>query len=185
LRALLVVIGLLGGTSAHATDIPPERQTMILTRALAYDNNLRGRVGDSVVVAIVFKSGSSASESAADSMLKAWKPLESAKVQDLPFRVVKVAYSSRESLKSAIGPQGIDALYCCPGLEGDLGAIRELSHKEHVLTIGAREEFVQGGISLGVFVVDGKMTVTINLPASREEGASFSSELLRLAHVIR
>jgi hypothetical protein len=87
-------------------------------------------------------------------------------------------------MESAISGQGIDAIYICTGLEGDLGAIRELSRAQHVLTIGTKESDVSSGLSLGVFVVDGKATITVNLPASRDEGAAFSSELLRLAHVV-
>jgi hypothetical protein len=166
-------------------DIPPDRQALILTRALSYDNNLRSRAGDAVVVAVLYKAGSGASESMADQMLHAFKALEGAKVQDLPFRAVKLPFSGKEGLKAAISSQGIDVLYSCTGLEGDLGTLKEVSHHEHVLTIGSREEHLSSGLSLGVFLTDGRATITVNLAASHDEGAAFSSELLRLARVLR
>jgi hypothetical protein len=165
-------------------DIPADRQAVILSRALAYDNNLRSRAGDTVVVAILYKSGNGASESAADAIFRAFKALESVKIQDLPLRTVKVAFSSKDALRAAVSSQGIDAIYSCPGLEGEVGSIKEVSHRERVLTIGAREEFLESGLSLGVFMVETKATITVNLQASREEGASFSSELLRVARVL-
>ncbi|HXU74577.1 MAG TPA: YfiR family protein [Polyangia bacterium] len=170
---------------AHAEQVAPDKQAVILARALAYDDNLRGRAGDTLVVGVIFKPGAGGSESAADGMVRAFKALEGVKVQNLPLRVVKLAYSSKDALHSAVSSQGIDALYVCPGLEGDQGGIRDESHRDHILTIASREDQLSAGLSLGVFTYDGKTTIAVNLPVSKEEGASFSSELLRLARVIR
>lgn len=181
----LVVVACLWPRVSRADQVAPDKQAVILARALAYDDNLRGRAGDSLVIAIVFKPTAGGSESAADSMVRAFKALEGVKVQNLPLRVVKLAFGGKDALHGAVSGQGIDALYICPGLEGDQGAIRDESRRDHVLTIASREEQLTSGLSLGVFVYDGKTTITVNLPASKEEGAAFSSELLRLARVIR
>jgi hypothetical protein len=181
----LVVIACLWPRVSRADQVAPDKQAVILARALAYDDNLRGRAGDSLVIAIVFKPGAGASESAADGMVRAFKALEGVKVQNLPMRVVKLPYGGKDALHVAVAGQGIDAFYVCPGLEGDQGGIREESRRDHVLTIASREEQLMAGLSLGVFLFDGKTTITVNLPSSKEEGAAFSSELLRLARVIR
>jgi NAD(P)-dependent dehydrogenase (short-subunit alcohol dehydrogenase family) len=183
--AAVVVMSCLSGTS-HA-QVPIEKQVLILTRSLAYDNNLRARVhaGDKLVVAVLWKAGNPGSESAADAPFRAFKAIAGVKVQSLPLSVVKVAYSSKDALKGAIAAQGIDVLYCGAGLEGDLSALREVSHQVHVLTLAAREEFVHSGLSMGVFSSDGKPTIMVNLAASKEEGASLSSDLLHLATVTR
>ena len=173
----------LGWSSGAAAQVAPEKQAIVLTRALAYDNNLRGRAGDSVVIAILYRAGSG--DAAADTAMRAFKALEGVKVQDLPMKVVKLPFSGKDALKAAIGPQGIDALYCCPGLDGDVAAIREVSHAAHVLTLASKEEYIAAGLAIGVFTVDGKATITVNLAASRDEGAALSSELLRLAKVVR
>jgi hypothetical protein len=166
-------------------EIPPERQALILTRALSYDDNLKSRAGDAVVVAVLFKSGNPASEAMADATARAFKALEGVKVQNLPFKTIKYSYTGKDALNAAIGAQGIDALYVCAGLDTEAQSIREVARKDHVLTIGSREDLVEHGMSLGVFTLDSKPTITVNLAASREEGAAFSSELLRLAHVLR
>jgi hypothetical protein len=155
------------------------------TRALAYDTKLKARTGDSVVLAVLFRPDQPSSKSAADAVARAFKPLENVRVQELPFKVVEQPYTSKGDLQAAIGAQGIDALYVVGGLEGELSSIKEISRKRQVLTIGAREQLVADGLSLGVFVVDGKNTITVNLAASREEGAAFTSDLLRLARVIK
>lgn len=170
---------------AVRAQIPPDKQAVILTRSLAYDTNLRSRAGSTLVIAVLYKPGVGDSESVAADVFRAFKALEGIKVQDLPISVVKLAYSGKEALKSAISAQGIDALYCCPSLEQELGTLREVSHQQHVLTLAAHEAFIRAGLSIGVFPNEGKATIMINLAASREEGASLSSDLLRLATVLR
>jgi hypothetical protein len=184
MRLLLAVLTLGVAVHAWADDVGPDRQALILTRALAYDNNLKSRAGDTVVVAICFKGDNAASKAAAEAMHRAWRTLENARVQELPMKVVLFPYP-RSDLASAMAGLGIDVLYICPGLENELSAIKELTHRQHLLTIGAREDQVQAGLSLGVFQNEGKNVVTLNLPASRNEGAAFAADLLRLARVIR
>ena len=41
------------------------------------------------------------------------------------------------------------------------------------------------GASVGVFLVEGKATLFVNLPSSKLEGVDFGSDLLRLAKVIK
>jgi hypothetical protein len=180
-----VLVAYLAPAVARAEPVAPEKQAVILARALAYDDNLRTRAGDSLLVAVLFKPGVGASDTAADSVVHAFKALEGVKVQSLPLRVIKLAFTGKEGLRTAIANQGIDALYVCPGFDSDQSAIREESRRGHILTIASREEQMTAGLSLGVFVFDGKTTITVNLPSSKEEGAAFSSELLRLARVIR
>jgi hypothetical protein len=184
--AIAALLVLLSATPVVADgDIPPERQALILVRALAYDNNLKARAGDSVLLAVVFRPGNTQSEAASDGMVKAFRALESVKVQQLPFRAIALAYTGKGALKSAVTAQGIDVLYICSGLDADLASIKELSRHDHILTMGAKEEFIANGLSLGVFVVDSKNTVTVNLSASREEGVAFGADLLRIGRVIR
>ena len=178
----VALVACLWSRVAAADSVPPDKQAVILARALAYDDNLHNRAGDSLLVAVLFKPGS---DGAADAIYRAFKGLEGVKVQGLPLHVVKLAYSSKDGLHGAVSGQGIDALYVCSGLEGDQGAIRDESRRDHILTIASHEEQLITGLSLGVFMYEGKMTITVNLPASKEEGAAFSSELLRLARVIR
>jgi hypothetical protein len=177
------LVALLAPRLARAEQVAPEKQAVIIARALAYDDHLRSRAGDSLVLAVLFKPGSG--EAAADAMVHAFKPLEGVKVQSLPIKIIKLAVTGKDALHAAVTSQGIDALYVCPGLEAEQAAIREESRRAHVLTIASKEEQLTAGLSLGVFVFEGKTTITVNLPASREEGAAFSSELLHLARVIR
>jgi hypothetical protein len=175
----------LAATALGEAPVAPDRQVLILTRALAYDGNLKTRAGEDLLIAVVGRNGNAASEEVASAMSKAFKSLGNVKVQGLAVRAVQLGYASVNTLGLAIESQGIDALYVCPGLEADLPAIIELARKRQVITLGSREDHVKRGLSLGVFAVDAKPTIVVNLAAAKAEGAAFGSDLLRLAKVIR
>jgi hypothetical protein len=165
--------------------IPASRQVVIVMRALAYDANLKRRAGEAINIAILHKRGNGASESMATVMAKAFGALEVTQVSGLPIVVSRIAYSGPETLKKAIAGSGIDAVYVCDGLDTDLAAIAEVCRQAHALTVAAKREFVEKGLSIGVFEIDAKCTILLNLPASRMEGVAFGPDLLRLARVIR
>jgi hypothetical protein len=181
-----MLLALAGALLAQAdSPVTPDRQVLILTRALAYDGNLKSRAGADLVIAVVGRSGNSSSEEVASAMTRAFRSLGNVKVQGLAVKSTSFNYSNAAALGTAIESQGIDALYICPGLEPDLPAIIELARKRQVVTLGSREDHVKRGLSLGVFALDAKPTIVVNLAAAKAEGAAFGSDLLRLAKVIR
>ena len=171
--------------AAPTVEVPPPRQVLILTRALAYDGNLKARAGADLLIAVVGKPGNAASDELASTMGKAFRALGNVKVQGLAVRAMQLAYKDAAGLTAAIEAQGIDALYVCPGLDAELMGIFEATRKLKVITMASRQDYVQRGLSLGVFAIDGKPTILVNLAASKSEGAAFGSDLLRLAKVIR
>ena len=167
------------------TQVAPDKQAVILARALAYDDNLRTRAGDSLVVAVVFKAGQGGSESAADAhgaRLQGARRRQGAE----PAAARRQARLQRQrgAARRGVEPGHRRALRL-PRARSRSGRHSRgepaRSHPDHRVARGPADL----GLSLGVFIFDGKTTITVNLPASKEEGAAFSSELLRLARVIR
>lgn len=177
--------GLAFASPARAQDVPAERQVLILTRALAYDDEIKGRAGDDVTVAVVSKPGNPASEAMSAAVAKAFRGIGGIKVQGLSLKIVQVPFASGPALQAAASGQSIDVFYICVGLEADLPAIIETTRKRRAVSIGSREDQVQRGLALGVFQIEGKPTIVVNLPAAKAEGSAFSSDLLRLAKVIK
>jgi hypothetical protein len=169
---------------ARAEPLTPEREALILTRALAYDGRLKARAGAQLVVGVI-DSASRASSAASAGMARAFRSLSKVKVQGMPLNTETLVYSTPQALGAVLQSRGIDVLYVCPGLEAELAAIIQVARQRQVLTVASRPEFVSRGLSLGVFPIEERPTILVNLPASRAEGAEFSSDLLRLAKVQR
>ena len=164
--------------------VPGLRQASILTRALAYDRNMKERAGDSVVVGVIYRAGNAASEAASNELLQAFRGLEKFAVHGLPFKTLRVPFDGVAGLRDTIKAEGIDAIYICPGLDNDIDALSALAQEKKIITMGAREDYVTRALSIGVFVVDNKPTILLNWGESQKEGAAFSSDLVRLSKVI-
>ena len=79
----------------------------------------------------------------------------------------------------------MDALLICDGLAAELPVIKQLSRRRKLLTLGMLLEQVQAGVSLGVVDENGRLQVVVNLTESKDEGATFGSDLLRIAVVVK
>jgi hypothetical protein len=181
----LILALLASATPARAQDVPPERQVLILGRALAYDDDIKNRAGDDVTIAVLAKTGNPSSETMGANMLKAFRGIGGVKVQGLGLKFTQLGFTNGPTLQANLASQNVDVLYVCAGLEADLPAVIEATRKRRIVSIGSRLEHVERGLALGVFQVDGRPTIVVNLPASKAEGSAFSSDLLRLAKVLK
>jgi hypothetical protein len=172
-------------TLARPEELSPSRQVVITMRALAYDGNLKARAGRSIDLVILFKKGNAHSEQMAQTMANAFGALAGTTVAGLPIKVSRLAYGGADSLAKWIRTSNTDMLYACEGLEAELDAITSVTRRNKVLTVGSTPEHIRKGMSLGVFQVDTRTTILLNLTASRLEGVAFAADLLRLATVIR
>jgi hypothetical protein len=183
---LLALWSCLLATRASADDrLPARRKAILLTRILSYDGALATRAGSTFVICVLFHKGSAASESQAKEMLAAFKELEKVMISGLPLRATSTAFTAATALEAQIESEGIDALFVCDGTEDDLAAIKQTTRKRKVLTVGTTNAQVLAGVSVGVLTESSKLQIVVNLPQSREEGAEFGSDLLRVARVVR
>jgi hypothetical protein len=99
--------------------------------------------------------------------------------------VLRFPYLGPDALTRTIVAEGIDTLYLCPALDRELADIKPIARKHSVLTLAGRLEQVRNGLSVGVFALEGRATIVVNLVASKEEGAAFGSDILRLAKIVK
>jgi hypothetical protein len=175
---------LLPGLGSPVTEVAASRQATVLLRALAYDMNLVARAGEALVILVLYNPADPASARAADDMTSAFKAFEATTVQGRRVSVRRLAFAGAPTLRTEMAALKIGALYLCPALDADLAAIEAVSREAKVRTLASRGRYLDRGIALGVFETAGRISVTVNLTASRLEGAAFSPDLLRLAHVM-
>jgi hypothetical protein len=183
--ASMLLAAVLPCRRAVEAELPPAKQAIFLARVIAYDANLKKRAGAAVNIGVLAKKGDKDSEHVAELMVKALTPLESATLLGLPVRISRLYFSTRDALDRTVRDGGVDTLYVCNGLDANLADVKAVARARRVLTVGNQEIHLKQGLSLGVFDIDGKNTIIINLEASREEGVAFGPELLRLATVVR
>jgi hypothetical protein len=168
-----------------AEDSSKSRSGAILARVLSYELTLEHRAGENIGVVIVYKKGDSASQATADEWHRALSELSSVKIKNRSLFAITAAYDA-PALGRLIEERGADVLLASNGLSTEemLGLSR-LAQTNQLLSAGNSVEQVDQYLTLCVTEGDGKPEIVINLKTARLEGISFSSNLLRLARVIR
>jgi hypothetical protein len=183
-RLVLVATFLLPWLAPTAAQATKTRRATILARALSYELTLEERVGATVGVAVLYKKGDRASEANADEWIEAFRELKSVRIKDRPFTASKVAYSAADA-QTAIVRDGADVLLVADGLGADRAEIARIARARHVLTASNAVSDVAKELTLCVTEEADKVKVVINLNAAQMEGIRFSSNLLKLATLIR
>ena len=158
----------------------------VLMRALTYDHTLRDRGSERLRLGILYDPRQARSAAAADALFK----LVGATPSRVTFlkrtiELVRVPVSPDEERLVEALRGGLDVLYVTTGLaRAAVLSATEMTRRFKVVSVTGEESFVYLGISLGVYIQEGKAHILIHHRASLEEGASFSSQLLQLAEVV-
>ena len=179
-RLIGVLVLVFAGTAAAEATLPAKAQASVLARVLAYDNNLKKRAGDAVVVGVLYAAGSPPSSSEADEMFAAFKQLEKFVLLGLPMKAEKVAFLDAASLRAVVRDRGVDALFVCGGLDGSVSAVSAVARELQVITTTASRRYVADGLAIASVVVDNKPALVFNRQASIAEGSEFTSQFIAL-----
>jgi hypothetical protein len=168
---------------AQRMDTPAGLQFPLLLKILQFDRNLAARAGDEVVIGIVYQGTFRTALGVKKEIEKAADQMGQPRVLNLPVRVVGVDVE-KTNLVAAIDSLHIDVVYVAPLRGMDISAIKNLTRRRKITSVTGVEEYVRGGLSVGVGVARQKPCIVVNLEASRAEGADFSSRLLHLAKLV-
>ncbi|HEY5922672.1 MAG TPA: YfiR family protein [Kofleriaceae bacterium] len=181
---LLVLV--LTGRTAVAEPLPSKNQALLLLRILAYDHKLAERVESKrVTIYVVHKSATAESEDPANEMVGVLREIaKSTKLAGNAIQIVKIAYN-KDSIDGDLGKVKGAAVYVAPNLGDSLGPIMAATAKRKLLSFTGVVEYVNAGISVGFSNANGKPVISINLPASKNEGADLDVALLRVAKIVK
>jgi hypothetical protein len=163
---------------AQEMDVPVPLQADLMTRVIAFDRN--APVPGPLRIAIVYQKGNRASASATKQMARA---LAGAMSGDRPIEVVRIDIDS-VALTPALQAQRPFAAYVAPVRAVDLANVVACLRAVRVRSFSGVTAYVRDGIAVGMSARGSRPRLLINLPASRAEGAEYSSDLLQLAEVI-
>lgn len=172
------------GAPARAQEMPApvDRQVVLLTRILQFDRALQERVGDEVVVALVYQGRFRASLVARDQVANL---LGGQRVGRRTVRVVPVELVAGRSLAEDLVASGAWVVYVAPLRATDVAEIAAVTRALGILTSSGVPEYVSEGLAVGISLRGDRPEIVINLEAALAEGARFSSELLKLSRVVR
>jgi len=169
---------------AQKMAIPIEVQYPLFLKILTFDRNLEERVGDEIVIGIAYQMMFKGSLKAKEELEKTIKKSPIKEIQDIPIRQVSINMD-KNNLESIISKNEVDILYIAPMRALDMGKITKLSRTKKILTLTGVPDYVESGITVGLSTKGGKPLIMVNLASAKAEGSDFSSQLLKLAKVIK
>lgn len=179
--AVLLAIGA-STTVAQEMALPPETQVSLLTRVLPFDRQFRARVGDELVIGVIYQRRYRESLNASSAVEEALNG--HTRIDGLPVRVVRIELTDVALLSESIETSDIDVLYVAPLRAQSLARITAITRTLRVLTFTGVPTYVDDGVAVGVTIRGQRPQILINLEAATAEGAHFSSELLKLARIV-
>jgi hypothetical protein len=170
---------------AQEVSVPLRVQYPILLKALTFDRALKTRCGGDIVLGILYQGAFRKSLNVKDELLDAIRELSPQSVEGLPLHVVPIEYGPGADLDEELSRNGVNTLYVAPLRAVDIGDVAAATRRKGVLSLTGVPEYVEDGLSIGVWIRGDRPALIINVPASRAEGAQLDSRLLDLARTIR
>ena len=153
------------------TPVDTERQSSMFKRIFNYDKHLRG--SDKIVV-LVFSADPSGS--AAQGVAKVFR-------ENGLFPAVVSPSSLNDNLAATLSPEST-VVYVVEGT--DYAPVKAFAAAKGFLTIAGLPSLAEAGhVSVSVDLNGNRPEIVVNMPRLETEGHEFSSELLKLARVIR
>lgn len=161
--------------------LPAELQLALLAKVLSFDRH--AAFGSELVIAVPFQAAYPASVRNRNAWLQAARSAPPGEVAGAAVRVVAVAYSA--DLADALRRQGVDLAVLGPLRAVDVGEVAERLRGAGIRTATAVPEYGSASTAVQLLVREGRGHIVINHALARREGADFSSQLLRVAEVVR
>lgn len=169
---------------AQEIEVPINVQYVLLHKILAFDRNLKERVGKELVIGIIFQSNFRYSLNFKDELGEVIAKSQTGKLVDIPVRYVTIAWTENLNLSEYGAKNKIDIFYVAPLRAVEIKTITAASQAQKILTFTGVPAYVDAGVAVGVGAKGESPRIIINLPSAKAEGVEFSSQLLKLAKVI-
>jgi len=183
----IIAIFVFGVSLCPAQEMPvsTDLQYQFLLKILTFDRNLETRIGDEIVIGILYQSKFRLSEITKNSLVSSIEKSSIKTLEDIPIRYVNIDLNRENNLAGVLSGENVDILYIAPLRAFNLKPIIELSQSNKILTFTGVPEYTEDGIGIGIGIKGNNPQIIINLNSSQLEGCDFSSKLLNLARIIR
>ena len=104
-------------------------------------------------------------------------------IETLKIKYIPIDISQSSNYKKLIHQNNIQVAFINPIRAFDVSKLTDLCKEEKVLTFSSTPEYYDEGISVYFDVVNNKPKIFINLDIAKQEGAKFSSHLLKVSIV--
>lgn len=181
--AAAIILVMQSGVIAQSMSVPVDIQLELLPKILYLDKALNLEKGDTIKIGIIYNSRIRNSVRVKNEILYGQKK-ESKNLHDFESKFIPLDVSAIINIRQEMKKHKLNAVYLTPVRDYDIEKITEICRSEKITSITSVPQFLEYGVSVGFDLVNNKLKININLASAKEEGANFSSRLLKIAHII-
>lgn len=183
--ALLVLALLVHHARTQEMAVPVSIQVPLLMKVISADRRLGERSGSELVIGVFYQPRFRASVATMESFIEAaGAPLVSP-IDGQPARVLSVPIEGQPDWDALIVSNELDVCYIAPLRALGVTDLLPAARAHQAVTCTGVPEYVEAGLSIGFDSRGGKPQIVINMDAAKSEGIDFSSQLLKLARIIK
>ncbi len=183
-QALLIVLLLSARFAwADAAPVPVSLQVPILFKILSLDKNLTRRAGETINVGLVFDSRDKNSSRERGEFKETMG--NDKKLAGKSIVIQEFDAASGGNLAEFSSKNSISILYATVGVEKLTDEMIRIAREQKVTTAASSLSYVEKGFSVSFEVEDNKPRIVINHDASKDEGCSFSAQVLKVARIVK
>jgi hypothetical protein len=182
----ILVCMILTAVSAHSQSagIPIDQQLPLLVKVLLFDKQVHEEKSE-YVIGIIFQHSVEESKAMNTDILMLNDSLQLTLSNGVPVRFVPINIDEVNKWKHEVYDRGVSAFIVTPLQKNHLSAIADYCREHRIISMSTVPEFVDEGLAYGLSQSNGRRVILINLPESVSQGAQFSSQILRIAKVLR
>lgn len=165
--------------------LPVAYQMPLLLKLVTYELNLMNKSDPVIRFAVLFVPERPESKKCFEEVQDMLGGRNRTEIRGRRVDLIPLPIRESEALALPPGLTGVDVIYVTPGNESRVGAIARWTREQDALSVTAVEECVENGLSVGLISKGAGGAITLNLPASLEEGREWNVNVLQIARVIR
>ncbi len=163
--------------------VPIDIQMELIPKILTLNKSFTSNEKETQINVGVFYSSQSRSSVELKQEIFEKFPGDVLQINRLKIKFIPIDISGRNDFKKLIQDNDIHVAYINPIRAFNISRLTQICKTEKVLTFSSTPEYYDQGISIYFDIVNSKPKIFINLDSARQEGAVFSSHLLKISIV--
>jgi hypothetical protein len=178
----LASLALCSSARADTSVVPLQLQVELCNKIIEYVQEPAVLSLDRIRIGIVVKNGSPESMRAGAELKAAFDRSVIANGHAHEQSIVE--WSNAKALAEQARSRNLAVLYFTPGLDAEVGPSAAALAGQRIITVGAVDSFVLGGVVLGFELISGHPKMILNLRQAKKQEVVFRAAIIKLMRIV-
>lgn len=163
--------------------VPIDVQLELIPKILTLNKNFTNlTTKPDIHIGIIFSSLVKSSTTVKDEIMK-YVSNKKILVRDKQLIFIPLDIAKIKDLKKQFRKDDLESIYITPLRAYNIEIISKICKEEKIISFSSVSDYLKDKISIGFDLINNKVKISINITSAKEEGANFSSHLLKIAEI--